>query len=87
MNRTENVHDELMKAVRVYFEANQKWEKVVNKQTGIRLRHALSTIKRLSGEQRFVVRGIMDDYEIVLAEKLAIRKLQDQQDKKDTGDN
>jgi hypothetical protein len=87
----DQLHDELMLAIRSYFEANQKWASNGHKRNAIKLRHELSNIRRICSEQRIVVRDWMDEYEFVLKDKLETRKLQnhiqDQQDPVDTDNN
>lgn len=51
----EELHDELMKLFREYFELNQKWAVHQSHASGIRLRNCLSKIRRLCREQRIVI--------------------------------
>jgi len=53
----EELHAELLKLFRVYFEANQKWINTGTKRSAIRLRQVLSEIRTLCIQRREVVRA------------------------------
>ena len=53
----EELHAELLKLFRVYFEANQKWINTGTKRSAIRLRQVLSEIRTVCIERREVVRA------------------------------
>ncbi len=55
MTQDEELHAELMQAFRVYFEANQNWLNKGTKRSAIRLRQALSEIRRICSERRVVL--------------------------------
>lgn len=56
MTQDEELHAELMRAFQVYFKANQTWLNKGTKRSAIRLRQALSEIRRICSERRVVVR-------------------------------
>lgn len=77
MHQDEELHAELLKAFRAYFEANQDW---VNKQTArsaVRLRQRLSDIRRICSERRVVVREWGIEKEAQLAARKDRRKNND----------
>ena len=53
----EELHAELLKLFRVYFEANQKWINTGTKRSAIRLRQVLSEIRTVCIQRREVVRA------------------------------
>jgi hypothetical protein len=53
----EELHAELLKLFRVYFEANQKWINTGTKRSAIKLRQVLSEIRCVCIERREVVRA------------------------------
>lgn len=53
----EELHAELLKLFRVYFEANQKWINTGTKRSAIKLRQVLSEIRVVCIERREVVRA------------------------------
>lgn len=76
MHQDEELHEELLKAFRVYFEANQNWINKATKRSAIRLRQALSEIRRLCSARRKVVREWAEVKEAELAEREARRQAQ-----------
>jgi hypothetical protein len=53
----EELHAEMLKLFRVYFEANQKWLNTGTKRSAIKLRQVLSEIRTLCIQRREVVRA------------------------------
>lgn len=53
----EELHAELLRLFRVYFEANQKWINTGTKRSAIKLRQVLSEIRSVCIERREVVRA------------------------------
>lgn len=53
----EDLHDELLKTLRLYFEANQIWATKPTRNAAIAVRHYLSEIRRICTEQRTVVQN------------------------------
>ena len=72
----DETHDELLKAFRVYFEANQNWHNDQTKISAIRLRQILSDIRRICSKRRVVVREWAIEKEAQLAEREARRQAQ-----------
>lgn len=70
MDQDEELHAELLKVFREYFEANQVWLNEGTKASAIRLRKKLSEIRRVCSRRRVVVRDWLDWKE----EQLEIRK-------------
>ena len=70
----EELHAEMLRLFRVYFEANQKWINTGTKTSAIRLRKVLSEIRGLCIERREVVRAWAITKEAQLAERKARRK-------------
>jgi hypothetical protein len=56
MHQDEELHAELMRLLRVYFEENQQWINTATYASSIRLRHLLSDIRKVCSERRKVVR-------------------------------
>ena len=52
MRREEETHDELMRAFRQYFEANQKWVNRGTRRAGMDARYWLSEIRRICSQRR-----------------------------------
>jgi hypothetical protein len=73
MHQDEELHDELLKAFRRYFEANQDWLIKGTKRSAIRLRQALSDIRTICSARRVAVRDWAVVKEAELAEKQARR--------------
>ena len=65
----EELHAEMLKLFRVYFEANQKWINTGTKRSAIKLRQVLSEIRTICSERREVVRAWAVTKEAQLAEK------------------
>jgi hypothetical protein len=65
----EELHSELLRLFRVYFEANQKWINTGTKTSAIRLRQVLSEIRGVCIERREVVRAWAVTKEAQLAER------------------
>jgi hypothetical protein len=70
MYQDEEIHAELLKAFREYFEANQVWINEGTKASAIRLRKKLSEIRKICSQRRVVVREWAEWKE----EQLRIRK-------------
>jgi len=86
MQQDEELHAELMRAFRVYFEANQTWINKGTKRSAIRLRQALSEIRRICSERRVVVREWAVEKEAQLDAR-AERRAQKQGTKRSNDDN
>lgn len=56
MYQDEEVHAELLKVFREYFEANQVWLNDGTKVSAIRLRQKLSEIRKICSRRRVIVR-------------------------------
>lgn len=65
----EELHAELLRLFRVYFEANQKWINTGTKRSAIRLRQVLSEIRTVCTQRREVVRAWAVTKEAELAER------------------
>lgn len=87
MQQNEELHDELLKAFRKYFEANQDWINKGTARSAIRLRQALSEIRTICSKQRVVVREWGIQKEAQLAERAIIRQAQDRRGGEDISDN
>jgi hypothetical protein len=70
MYQDEEIHAELLKVFREYFEANQVWINEGTKASAIRLRKKLSEIRKICSQRRVVVREWAEWKE----EQLRIRK-------------
>jgi hypothetical protein len=70
MHQDEELHAELLKVFREYFEENQRWLNEGTKASAIRLRKKLSEIRRVCSQRRVVVREWAEWKE----EQLRIRK-------------
>jgi len=80
MHQDEELHAELLKAFREYFEENQTWINEGTKASAIRLRKKMSEIRRICSKRRVVVREWMDWKEEQLEERKQRRKQNDQTD-------
>ena len=80
MHQDEELHAELLKKFREYFEVNQEWLGRGTKSSAIKLRHVMSDIRRLLSQRRVVVREWMDEKELEL-------KARNQKRKADKGSN
>ena len=78
MHQDEELHDELLKKFREYFEANQEWLAKGTKRSAIKLRRIMSEIRRICSKRRVVVREWAEWKEAELAEKEAQRQIQKQ---------
>ena len=70
----EELHDELLKLFRQYFQANQEWLAKGTKRSAINLRQIMSDIRRVCSARRVVVRNWMDHKEAELLERKLERK-------------
>lgn len=84
MHQDEELHAELLKVFREYFEENQCWLREGTKSSAIRLRHKLSEIRRICSERRVVIREWSIEKEAILREKEDNRQAQKRQG---TGDD
>ena len=80
MHQDEELHAELLKKFREYFEVNQEWLGRGTKSSAIKLRKIMSDIRRLLSQRRVVVREWMDEKELEL-------KARNQKRKADKGSN
>jgi uncharacterized protein YggL (DUF469 family) len=80
MRQEEELHDQLLKKFREYFEANQKWLGTGTKRSAIELRRIMSEIRKICSERRIVVREWMDWKEAELLERNIKRKGQNSTD-------
>lgn len=70
MHQDEQLHAELLKVFREYFEANQRWINEGTKVSAIRLRQKLSEIRKICSQRRVAVR----EWGIEKEAQLAARK-------------
>ena len=77
MYQDEELHAELLKAFREYFEANQRWINEGTKVSAIRLRQKLSEIRTICTKRRAVVREWGVEKEAQLLERKTKRKSND----------
>lgn len=90
MYQDEELHDQLLKKFREYFQANQEWLSKGTKRSAIKLRRIMSELRTLCSQRRKVVREWSEWKEAELAVKEAERqrqKGQNQQGKEDTSAN
>lgn len=83
MDKDEELHAELLKAFRQYFEANQKWISKGTRRAGMDTRFWLSEIRRICSARR---KHIMD-WRYDLNEKTEEKKAQKRQGTSDTDTN
>jgi hypothetical protein len=83
MHQDEELHAELLKVFREYFEENQRWLNEGTKASAIRLRQKLSEIRRICSERRVAVREWAIEKEAILREKEDLRQAQKCQGTKD----
>jgi hypothetical protein len=69
MHQDEELHAELLRLFRVYFEANQRWINTGTKTSAIKLRQVLSEIRCVCIERRAVVREWAVEKEAELAKR------------------
>jgi len=74
MHQDEQLHAELLKKLREYFEANQEWLGRGTKVSAIKLRRIMSEIRTLLSQRRVVVREWMDEKELDLEARNQKRK-------------
>jgi hypothetical protein len=55
-SQDEQLHAELMRAFKAYFEENQKWQGEATHASSVRLRHRLSDIRRICSARRKDIR-------------------------------
>lgn len=83
MDQDEELHDQLLKKFREYFEANQKWLGTGTKRGAIEVRRIMSEIRKICSDRRVVVREWMDWKEAQLLERKLERKGQNQDDQEE----
>jgi len=74
VNQDEELHAELLKVFREYFEANQRWINEGTKVSAIRLRQKLSEIRTICTKRRARVRGWGIEKEAALLARKTKRK-------------
>lgn len=79
MHQDEELHDQLLKKFREYFQANQEWLNKGTKRSAIKLRRIMSELRALCSQRRKVVREWTDWKEAELAEREAARQRQKNQ--------
>lgn len=79
---TRHLHEQLMKEFRKYFEENQDWETTETHASGIRLRHHLYEIRRISLEMRKEINEIRSLKPKIKSPKYREAKLKEQQAQK-----
>ena len=84
MHQDEELHDELLKKFREYFEANQEWLSKGTKRSAINLRRIMSEIRKICSKRRVAVREWAEWKEAELAERERLRQIQKRQ-AEDTG--
>lgn len=77
MHQDEELHAQLLKVFREYFEENQRWINEGTKASGIRLRQKLSEIRKICSARRVVVREWGREKEAQLAARKEKRKKND----------
>ncbi len=77
MHQDEELHAELLKVFREYFEANQRWINEGTKVSAIRLRQKLSEIREVCSRRRVVVREWAREKEAQLDARKQRRKNND----------
>ena len=77
MHQDEELHAELLKVFREYFEANQRWINEGTKVSAIRLRQKLSEIRKICSQRRVVVRDWAVEKEAQLEARKEKRKKHD----------
>ena len=77
MHQDEELHAELLKVFREYFEANQRWINEGTKVSAIRLRQKLSEIREVCSRRRVVVREWAREKEAQLEARKERRKNND----------
>jgi hypothetical protein len=87
MYQDEELHDELLKAFRQYFEANQRWINEGTKRAAMDLRYWMSEIRRICSARRVEVQKWRKWKDVDMAEKKAKKKAQNQEGKNDTTAN
>ena len=86
MYQDEELHDELLKKFREYFEANQEWLSKGTKRSAINLRRIMSEIRKICSKRRVVVREWAEWKEAELRERETQRQNQKRQAKNTDGD-
>ena len=81
IDQDEELHAELLKVFREYFEENQRWLAEGTKASAIRLRHKLSEIRRICSARRVAVREWAIVKEAELRAKEDLRQAQKRQEK------
>lgn len=79
MHQDEELHAELLKVFREYFEENQRWLNEGTKASAIRLRQRLSEIRRICSDRRVAVREWAKIKEADLRAKEDLRQAQKRQ--------
>jgi hypothetical protein len=74
MHQDEELHAELLKVFREYFEANQRWINDGTKVSAIRLRQKLSEIRTICTKRRAIVREWGIEKEAALLARKTKRK-------------
>lgn len=77
MHQDEELHAELLRVFREYFEANQRWINEGTKVSAIRLRQKLSEIRRICSQRRVLVREWAIEKEAQLEARKEKRKKND----------
>lgn len=77
MYQDEELHAELLKVFREYFEENQRWINTGTKASAIRLRHKLSEIRKICSARRVSVREWSVEKEAQLLARMEKRKAND----------
>ena len=79
MHQDEELHEQLMKAFREYFKANQEWMAKGTRRAGMDTRHWLNEIRHICSDRRKAIMA----WRYELNEITAQKKAQDQQAPKD----
>jgi hypothetical protein len=77
MHQDEQLHAQLLKVFREYFEANQRWINEGTKVSAIRLRQKLSEIRKICSQRRVAVREWGIEKEAQLASRKEKRNKND----------
>jgi hypothetical protein len=87
MHQDEEIHAEILRVFREYFEENQRWLNEGTKASAIRLRQRLSEIRRLCSDRRVAVREWARIKEADLRAKEDLRQAQKRAEGKSGTDN
>ena len=82
LHQDEDLHAELLKVFREYFEENQRWINEGTKASAIRLRQKLSELRRICSDRRVAIR----EWAVIKEAELRAKEDQRQAQKRQGGD-